>query len=482
MKMHTTLAPAQTYGFLLNGEWITDGKSVDILAPYDKSVVGSVVQATPQHLEKAIDAAVRAFQITRKIPAFQRQAILKKISEGIARRRDEFTTLIAMEAGKPVKAARLEVDRAVFTFALAAEESTRINGEWLPLDLQEATAGRWGIVRRYPLGPIAAITPFNFPLNLVAHKVAPAIAAGCTMVLKPAPQTPISALLLGQVLQEAGLPEGAVNILPLSNEDAAAMVSDDRLKMLSFTGSAAVGWELKKRAGKKRVVLELGGNAGVIIHSDADLKFAAERCVVGGFAYAGQTCISVQRILVHNDVKEKFLEIFVPKVQQLKVGSPLDESADIGPMIREQDAVRAAEWVDEAVAKGAKVLCGGERKGPLFDATVLTGTSPKMRVNCQEIFAPVVTVEGYSDFKEALARTNDSPYGLQAGLFTNDTRLVFQAYDELEVGGVIAGDIPSFRIDHMPYGGVKDSGLGREGLRYAIEEMTERKLLVINVR
>jgi glyceraldehyde-3-phosphate dehydrogenase (NADP+) len=389
---------------------------------------------------------------------------------------------MAQEAGKPIKAARTEVERAIFTFNVAAEESTRIYGEYLPLDWQEFTAGRWGIVRRFPLGPIAGITPFNFPLNLVAHKVAPAIAAGCPLVLKPAPQTPLTALLLAEAVQQAGWPDGGLNVLPLSNDDAGLLVTDERIKLISFTGSAAVGWQIKKNCGKKKVVLELGGNAGVIVHSDADLAYAADRCVAGGFAYAGQTCISVQRILVERTAFAKFTDLLLEGVKKLKIGDPLDDSTDLGPLIRESDAVRASDWIQEAVRGGARLLCGGQRRGPVLDPTVLTGTRPEMKVNCQEIFAPVVTVEPYDDFNQALKQINNSPYGLQAGLFTRDAKLIFNAYEELEVGGLIAGDVPAFRIDHMPYGGVKDSGLGREGLRYAIEEMTEPKLLVMNLK
>jgi len=337
-------------------------------------------------------------------------------------------------------------------------------------------------VRRFPLGPIAGITPFNFPLNLVAHKVAPAIAAGCPIILKPAPQTPLTAFLLAEAVEQAGLPDGAFTVLPLSNEDAGLLISDDRIKMISFTGSAPVGWEIKRRAGKKKVVLELGGNAGVIVHSDADLAWAAERCVTGGFSYAGQTCISVQRILVERSVFKKFTDLLLAGVSRLQVGDPMEESTDLGPLIRESDAIRASDWVTEAVQGGATLLCGGKRHGSMLEPTVLTGTRPDMKVNCQEIFAPVVTIESYDDFSMALRRINESPYGLQAGVFTRDANRIFQAYDELEVGGVIAGDVTSFRIDHMPYGEVKDSGLGREGLRYAIEEMTEPKLLVMNLR
>jgi acyl-CoA reductase-like NAD-dependent aldehyde dehydrogenase len=477
-----TVADVTTHGFLVDGRWIEEGDPVEVKAPYDGSVIGRIYQGRRQHAEAAIAAAVKAFGTTRRLPAFERQRMLRRVAEGIAQRKEEFSRTLCQEAGKPIKAARTEVERAIFTFTVAAEESTRIYGEYLPLDWQEFTAGRWGIVKRFPLGPIAGITPFNFPLNLVAHKVAPAIAAGCPMVLKPAPQTPLTSLLLGEVVQHSGWPDGALNILPLSNEDAGVLVTDERLKMISFTGSAAVGWQIKKNAGKKKVLLELGGNAGVIVHKDADLEYAADRCVAGGFGYAGQTCISVQRILVEQSAYGKFMDLLLAGVKNLNIGDPLEDSTDVGPLIRESDAVRAADWVQEAVRGGARLLCGGNRKGSMLEPTVLTGTKPEMKVNCQEVFAPVVTVEPYVDFNEALRQINGSAYGLQAGIFTRDTKLLFQAFDELEVGGLLAGDVPSFRIDHMPYGGVKDSGLGREGLRYAIEEMTEPKLLVMNLR
>ena len=477
-----TVTPVTTQGFLVDGKWIEAGDPVEVRAPFDGSVIARVFQGRREHAEAAIAAAVKAFGTTRRLPAFERQRVLRRVAENIAERKEDFAHTLAQEAGKPIKAARTEVGRAIFTFNVAAEESTRIYGEYLPLDWQESTAGRWGIVRRFPLGPIAGITPFNFPLNLVAHKVAPAIASGCTMVLKPAPQTPLSALLLAEAIQQAGWPDGALNVLPLSNEDAGLLVTDERLKLISFTGSAAVGWDIKRRAGKKKVILELGGNAGVIVHSDADLAYAAERCVAGGFAYAGQTCISVQRILVERSVCGKFTELLLAGVKRLQTGDPLQESTDLGPLIRESDAVRASDWVQEAVRSGARLLCGGRRSGSVLEPTVLTGTRAEMKVNCQEIFAPVVTVEPYDDFQEALRQVNNSPYGLQTGIFTRDAKLLFNAYEELEVGAVIGGDVPTFRIDHMPYGGVKDSGFGREGLRYAIEEMTEPKLLVMNLR
>ncbi len=479
--LQTTDIRAKTFGFLVEGKWLLEGEAIDVLAPYDQTVVATTFRPQPRHVEAAIQAAVRAFEITRRLPAYERQRVLRTVAQGISDRREDFARTIALEAGKPIRTARVEVERAIFTFTIAAEESARICGEWLPLDLQAFTAGRWALVRRFPVGPIASITPFNFPLNLVAHKWAPAIAAGCTIVHKPASQTPLCSLLLAELVEKAGWPAGGLNVLPLSGGDAESLVTDDRLKKLSFTGSAAVGWELKKKAGKKHVTLELGGNAGVIVHHDADLDYAGERCAYGGFSYAGQSCISVQRIFVQRSVWDKFLNLFVPRVQKLKVGDPLDEATDVGPLISERDAQRAAEWVEEAMAAGARRLCGGKRRGSFLEPTVLTDTRPEMRVNCLEVFAPVVTLEPYDDFADAVKQVNDSSFGLQAGVFIRDAKLLFGAYEELEVGGVVVGDVPTFRIDHMPYGGTKDSGLGREGLRYAIEEMTERKLLVVNL-
>ena len=477
-----TVAPVATHGFFVDGRWQQEGDLMEVRSPYDGSVIARVAQGRKEHAEAAINAAVKAFGTTRRLPAFERQRVLRQISAFMVERKEEFARTLSQEAGKPIKAARTEVDRAIFTFNVAAEESTRIYGEYLPLDWQEFTAGRWGIVRRFPIGPVAGITPFNFPINLVAHKVAPAIAAGCPMVLKPAPQTPLCSLLLAECVQQAGWPDGGLNVVPLSNEDAGLLVTDERIKLISFTGSVPVGWDIKRRAGKKKVVLELGGNAAVIVHSDADLEYAAERCVTGGFAYAGQTCISVQRILVEHSVYGKFADLLVEGVKQLKTGDPLNESTDVGPLIRESDAIRTVTWIEEAVRGGARLLCGGHRHNLVVEPTVLTGTKPDMKVNYQEVFGPVVTVEPYKDFDQALRQANNSAYGMQAGIFTRDAKLLFQAYEELEVGGVIAGDVPSFRIDHMPYGGVKDSGHGREGLRYAIEEMTEPKLLVMNLR
>jgi acyl-CoA reductase-like NAD-dependent aldehyde dehydrogenase len=479
MSATLTAAPPDL-GFLLDGKWHTSGERIEIRSPGTNQLAGTTVRATAADAEAAITAAVRVFETTRKMGGYERQRILRGISSGIEKHRDELAHIMALEAGKPLKASRFEVERAIFTFVVAAEEAVRIGGEYLPLDWQASTAGRWGIVRRFPLGPITAITPFNFPINLVAHKLAPAIAAGCSIILKPAPQTPLTSLRLAQIIEQAGWPAGALNVLPLSNEDAAQIVSDDRIKLLSFTGSTAVGWSLKQKAGKKRVVLELGGNAAVIVCADSNLDFAAERCVAGGYGYAGQTCISVQRVLVEEDVFDKFVAALVPRVQQLKVGDVLDETTDVGPLINEAAARRNVEWIEEAVRGGAEILCGGQRAGATVSPTVLTNTKPDMRVNCMEIFGPVVTVEKFSDYGDALASVNHSDFGLQAGIFTRDLSRITRAFESLEVGGLMIGEVPSFRIDHMPYGGVKDSGLGREGLRYAIEEMTEPRLLTIN--
>jgi len=477
-----TKSSARDWGFFLDGEWIAKGESFEIHSPHDGAVVGTGHFASASDAESAVVAAQRAFEKTRKLAAHQRQTVLREVSASIRDRSEEFSTLIAREAGKPIRTARTEVDRAVFTFAVAAEEATRIGGEWLPLDWQESAAGRGAIVRRFPLGPVLGITPFNFPLNLVAHKVAPAIAAGCPIILKPAPQTPLTSLLLADVIAKTEWPAGGFSVLPLAIPDAERLVRDDRLKLLSFTGSAAVGWALKAKAGKKKVVLELGGNAAVIVHSDADVEDTARRCVAGGFSYAGQSCISVQRIFVQQSIVARFTDALLAGVSKLKMGDPLAESTDVGPMIDEAAARRAAAWIEEAVAGGAKLLCGGSRHGAFLEPAVLTNVKSEMKVCSEEVFAPVVVIESYDTFDDAIRRVNDSPYGLQAGIFSRDMSLLMKAFEELEVGGVIAGDSSAWRIDQMPYGGVKNSGIGREGLRYAIEDMTEPRILVLNLR
>jgi glyceraldehyde-3-phosphate dehydrogenase (NADP+) len=431
--------------------------------------------------ERAAEAAVAAAAAMARMPAYERAAVLMRVSAAIAAEREAIGRTLAAEAGKPLKDALVETDRASMTFHVAAEEARRLSGEVIPLDLAAHGEGRIGIVRRFPIGPVAAISPFNFPLNLAAHKLAPAIAAGNTIVLKPASKTPLSALTLGRLLAEAGAPEGAVRVLPMSRELGDRLVTDDRFKLLTFTGSSPVGWGMKARAGRKKVILELGGNAGVIVNDDADVKFAAKRVAAGGFAFAGQSCISVQRVYVHDAVFDAFASELVRLVEALKVGDPLDPATDVGPMIGEDEAARVDAWVREAIADGARVLTGGKRlSGSLYAPTVLTGVPATAKVCAEEVFAPLVGLWRFSRLEEAVAEVNRSRFGLQAGLFTRDLPGAFLAYDALDVGGVIINDVPTWRIDHMPYGGVKESGLGREGPRYTIEEMTEPKLMVIN--
>ncbi len=461
----------------IDGGWRESGLIHEVRSPATGAIVAAAHRARPADLEAALGAAQRAFEITRRMPAWERHAILTRIAAALRERRDEMVRILADEAGKPIKAGRVEADRAIFTFEVAAEEARRLGGEVLPLDWAPWGADRLGIVRRFPLGPIAAIIPFNFPLNLAAHKIAPCIASGNTMVLKPASQTPSAALVLASIAHDAGLPAGALSVLPASSDDARLLVEDDRFRMLTFTGSSAVGWELKRRAGKKKVALELGGNAAVIVHSDADLDRAAERIAVGGFGYSGQSCISVQRVLVQRTVAPALTERLMERVRQLRSGDPMDEATDVGPLITEADARRAEAWVREAKAGGARLVAGGGRKGAWLEPTILADVAPDMKVSCEEIFAPVVALSEYDTFEAALAAANASRYGLQAGLFTRDAARIWQAFAALEVGGLMVDDVPSFRVDHMPYGGVKESGVGREGLRYAIEEMTEPRLL-----
>jgi len=466
------------------GEFTTwlRGDAYEVASPYDGAPVALVHRASPEDVEHAIVAAVAAFEETRHLPSWRREEILTAISQGIAARREELGRTIALEAGKPLKTALIEVDRAVFTFKIAAEESKRIYGEIVPLDWLPGNENRRAEVRRVPLGVISGISPFNFPLNLVAHKVAPALAAGNPILLRPASQTPVAAIRLGEIVRESGWPEGAFAVLPCSTDVARPLVEDDRIKKLTFTGSPAVGWALKGKAGRKRVTLELGGNAAVIVNDDADVDYAAERIAWGGFTNAGQTCISVQRVYVHEHVYDRFASELVRRVEQLKVGDPLDPDVDVGPLIDADNADRVEEWLDEAKAAGAEVLTGGEREGSVWRPTVLANAGEQLRVSCEEVFAPLLTLTKFSDVDEAIAAAGRSDFGLQGGIFTNDVRVIERAFDRIDVGGLMVNDVPTFRIDHMPYGGVKSSGLGREGIRYAIDEMTELKLLAVNAR
>ena len=468
--------------FLVGGQWRQSDTRAPVHDPFTGKVLAEVSQGSEADAEDAIQSTAAAAQPMGALPSHARFHLLQRIAGALYDRREEFARVMTGEAGKPITDARREVARAVQTFTIAAEEAKRIPGEVIPLDWTPGMDSHLGILRRVPIGPVLGITPFNFPLNLVAHKVAPALAAGNPILIKPAPQTPLTALLLAEVALEAGVPQGGLNVLPCDNRVAERLVVDPRFKLLSFTGSAAVGWMLKAKCGKKKVVLELGGNAGVIVEQDADLDFAAQRCASGGFGYAGQTCISVQRIFVHHSVVDLFTTKLLLQVARLKGGDPSDEATVVGPLIDQHAAHRVEEWIGEAVAQGARVLLGGKRMGSVVEATVLTNVTPTMKVSCQEVFGPVVTVTPYRQFDEALQAMNRSEYGLQAGVFTQDVNKVFHAFRHLEVGAVLANEIPTFRAEHMPYGGVKDSGLGREGLRVSIEEMTEPRFLVLNVR
>jgi len=477
MKMR----PGSQTGFLLCGkEWI-DGEALEVRSPWDQGLVGRVTQATRADARQAVNHAVASLRRTRALPRWKRREILEDIAAALIEQHERFAQLIVAEAGKPIRLARAEVDRAVLTFKTAAEEAVRLGGETIPLDLTEGNENRWGLMQRFPVGPVLAITPFNFPLNLVAHKAAPALAAGCPLIIKPAPQTPFTALALGEVILKAGWPEEALAVLPLSDTDTAWLAEkEDRIKLVSFTGSADVGWHLKARSGRKRVLLELGGNAALIIHGDwPDLDDAALRTAHAAFGFAGQSCISVQRIFVERRIFQSFVWKLVEIAAKMLPGDPASEAIEVGPLVHPAEAERLEAWIKEAVDAGAKLIAGGERKGSVITPAILTATQPGMKIRDEEAFGPVVLIEPYEDFEDALAQVNHSRYGLQAGLLTRDAGRILTAYRELEVGALIVGDTPSWRLDPMPYGGVKDSGLGREGIRSAIEEMTEPRMLVM---
>lgn len=448
--------------------------------PYTGELYAEVCLAGPGDLKKAVDAACRGFEKTKALPSHARAAILQKIADGIHARADELAGILVMEGGKTRKFALSEVTRAETTVRLSAEEAKRINGEIIPLDLSPDTEGRTGFVRSFPLGPVAGIVPFNFPLNLACHKLAPAIAAGNSVILKPASATPVSALVLGDITVEAGLPPDAISVVPCTGARAEQLARDPRIAFLSFTGSCAVGWHLREIAGRKRVGLELGGNAAVIVHSDANLGYAAQRIATGGFINAGQVCISVQRVLVHRPVYDEALAKIVEAVKALRVGDPRDPATDVGPMIDRLKAEEAYRKVQEATKQGAQILLGGTLEDTLFAPTILIDTTPEMRVNSEEVFAPVISITPYDTFDQALRIADAGEYGLQVGIFTQNINRAMQAFAGMQVGGVQVNDIPTFRSDAMPYGGAKGSGLGREGPRYAIEEMSSMRLMVIN--
>ncbi|MBK7643909.1 MAG: aldehyde dehydrogenase family protein [Planctomycetes bacterium] len=463
----------------LANEARTSAHTLEVRDKFDGRVAARVARADAALLEEAIAACVAAAPALRRLPACERRDVLLHCARRFEERAEELAQLLCTEAGKPIRDSRGEVGRLVDTFRIAAEEATRIGGELLPMDVTPRATAHRAMWQRVPIGPCSFITPFNFPLNLVAHKVAPAIAAGCPFVLKPASATPLGALVIGEVLAETQLPAGAFSILPMNSADAAPLCEDERFQLLSFTGSPDVGWELKRRAGKKKVALELGGNAAVIVDRDADLADTVQRIASGAFYQSGQSCIKTQRILVHEELYERFRAELVAAARSWKCGDPHREETFLGPLITEGDALRLEQWITEARAAGAKLLCGGTRAGALLEATLLEDVPEDAQLVCAEAFGPVAVLSRFRDFDAALAQVNRSRFGLQAGVFTRDLYKAQRAWDELEVGAVLIGDVPSFRVDHMPYGGVKDSGTGREGPRFAIEEMTQLRMLVI---
>jgi acyl-CoA reductase-like NAD-dependent aldehyde dehydrogenase len=476
-----------SYPYYLANEAIFANQDLEVTDKYSGEVATRVALADEVAIDKAIAAAEASQEAMRKMAPYERRDILNHCVKRFTERAEEMALALCIEAGKPIKDARGEVGRLIDTFRIAAEESVRMSGEIMNLEVTPRARGYTGMYKRVPIGPCSFISPFNFPLNLAAHKVAPALAVGCPFVLKPASRTPIGALIIGEVLAETNLPKGAFSILPCSRDGADLFTVDERFKLLSFTGSPDVGWDLKARAGKKPVILELGGNAACIVDEDTDkeagdLDDAVARIIFGAFYQSGQSCIGVQRILVHESLYEKFKQKFIAKVAVLKMGDPKDEETFVGPMISLSEANRLKGWIDEAVELGGDLLVGGKQDGAMLEATVLENVPNHAQLNTEEAFGPAAILSSFSHFDDALKEVNNSKFGLQAGIFTRDLYKMNKAWDELEVGGVVIGDVPSWRVDNMPYGGVKDSGVGREGIRFAMEDMTEIRLLVIRDR
>lgn len=470
----------EKYKIYSGGEFLYTRNSLKVYNPYDNSLIAETYLAGKEELENAIKKADSVKSEMRDLPSYKKYSILMEIASRIRDKKNDLALILAREAGKPFKYALGEINRAIQVFTIAAEESKRLPKEYLSIDWTEAGENKEGFVKYFPVGLIAGIAPFNFPLNLAAHKIAPAIASGNAIIIKPARSTPLSVLELAKIIDKTELPKGAFSVLPMDRQAGNQLVTDERFNMLSFTGSPNVGWKMKANAGKKKVALELGGNAGVIVSNHSDIDLAVKKCLVGGFAYSGQVCIHVQRIVVQEKVFDQFVEKFIAATKKLKFGAPDDQSTDISVMIDEENAVRVEKWVNEAVNEGAEILFGGKRKDTYFEPTIITKTNRDMKVCALEIFGPVVTIEKYSKFTQAVDMINDSEYGLQAGVFTENIKEMNQSFNEIEVGGVIINDVPTFRVDHMPYGGVKNSGFGREGVKYAITEMMEPRLLVKN--
>jgi acyl-CoA reductase-like NAD-dependent aldehyde dehydrogenase len=467
------------YPYFLANEPVFANRDLDVIDKFSGERATSVALADDSAIDFAIDAAVKATQPMRELKAYERQAVLQHCVERFEERFEELAESLCIEAGKPIKDSRGEVTRLIDTFRFAAEESVRQLGEVMPLDISPRAASYTGMWKRVPIGPCSCISPFNFPLNLVAHKIAPALAVGCPFVLKPASLTPVGALIIGEILAETDLPVGAFSILPCRREGARLFTEDERFKLLSFTGSADVGWDLKARAGKKKVVLELGGNAACIVDETADLDDAVERLVFGAFYQSGQSCIGVQRILVHESAYAELKTKLVAKTKALEQGDPKRDDTFIGPMISVKEAQRLESWLNEALSAGATTLCGGKREAAMFEATLVENVPAGQKLRDEEAFGPIAVLSAFKDFDAALAEVNESRFGLQAGVFTRDIYRAHRAWDVLEVGGVIVGDVPSWRVDHMPYGGVKDSGLGREGIRWSMQDMTEPRMFVL---
>ena len=467
------------YPYYLANQPETPNTDLEVMDKYTGAVATRVAMADKDAIDRGIAAAVNAAEPMRRMAAFERQAVLEHCVARFTERFDELAMALCIEGGKPIRDSRGEVTRLIDTFKIAAEEAVNLSGEVLTMDRSPRARGYSGMWKRVPIGPCSFISPFNFPLNLAAHKIAPALAIGCPFVLKPASLTPLGAIIIGEILAETDLPEGAFSILPCRRDGAGLFTTDDRLKLLSFTGSPEVGWDLKAKAGKKKVVLELGGNAAVIVDEDTDIDDAVARIIVGAFYQSGQSCISVQRILIHESIYDTLKEKLVVATQKLKAGDPKDEDTFIGPVISDAEANRMAAWIDSAVKAGARILCGGKRDGRMLEATLLENVPRSEPLYAEEFFGPAALLTKFSHFDDAIAEVNDSKFGLQAGVFTRDIYKAHRAWDELEVGGVVIGDVPSWRVDHMPYGGVKDSGIGREGIRYAIEDMSEIRLFVL---
>ncbi|MFH0893342.1 MAG: aldehyde dehydrogenase family protein [Bacteroidota bacterium] len=469
------------YPIFVGGKFVETSHIIEVANPYDGKAFATTFLGGEQELEAAIQAAQNAKRVMAEMPSYKRSEALAYVAAELIKNRESLAETLSCEAAKPFIYALAEIDRAASTFYVAAEEAKRIPREYLAMDWTASAAGKEGFVKYFPVGIVAGIAPFNFPMNLACHKIAPALAAGCQIILKPATRTPLSTLRLAEIIDQTDLPKGCLSVIPMDRATGNILVTDERFALLTFTGSPDVGWKMKTDAGKKKVVLELGGNAGVIVTPSADFEMAVKKCVIGAFAYQGQVCIHTQRIYVHDSIVEKFLNEFVSNAKALKHGHPTDPETKITSMIDEENAIRVESWIQEAVAQGATLLCGGKRNGTFVEPSVLTNVKHKMKVSECEIFGPVVVIEKYTDFKNAVEQVNNSRFGLQTGVFTNDAREIDYAFQHLEVGGVMINETSLFRTDHMPYGGVKDSGLGREGVRYAILDMMEPKLLVRNV-